>query len=93
MPNKQSPAAAMMPRWKCHKEVFAVKIMELHPGRDDGNGPGMTIVGDDGNRYMLTEAYLAKHDPVEGGYFVVYDDGYQSFSPCKAFEDGYTRIS
>lgn len=25
-----------------------------------------------------------------GGYFVVYDDGYTSWSPAKAFEDGYT---
>ena len=27
-----------------------------------------------------------------GGYLVVYDDGYVSWSPAKAFEEGYTRI-
>lgn len=35
---------------------------------------------------------MAKHKPVAGGYFVVYEDGYESFSPAKAFEEGYTRI-
>jgi hypothetical protein len=30
--------------------------------------------------------------PQPGGYFVVYKDGYKSFSPAKAFEEGYTRI-
>ncbi|MCK9988658.1 MAG: hypothetical protein AzoDbin1_05130 [Azoarcus sp.] len=27
-----------------------------------------------------------------GGYYVVYEDGYKSFSPAIAFESGYTRI-
>lgn len=26
------------------------------------------------------------------GYYVVYDDGYKSWSPAKAFEEGYTKI-
>jgi hypothetical protein len=26
------------------------------------------------------------------GYYVVYQDGYASWSPSKAFEDGYSRI-
>jgi hypothetical protein len=37
-------------------------------------------------------AYLLKHDPRPGGYFVEYADGYRSFSPAEAFEAGYTRI-
>ncbi|PYX85030.1 MAG: hypothetical protein DMG70_05000 [Acidobacteria bacterium] len=27
-----------------------------------------------------------------GGYLVQYEDGYLSWSPAKAFEEGYTRI-
>jgi hypothetical protein len=27
-----------------------------------------------------------------GGYFVVYEDGYESFSPAKAFEEVHIRI-
>lgn len=36
--------------------------------------------------------FLARHTPVAGGYYVVYEDGYKSFSPAKAFEEGYTRL-
>jgi len=27
-----------------------------------------------------------------GDYYVVYEDGYKSISPAKAFEEGYTLI-
>ena len=30
--------------------------------------------------------------PEVGGYYVVHKDGYKSFSPANAFEEGYTRI-
>ena len=30
--------------------------------------------------------------PRVGGYYVVYADGYKSFSPATAFEEGYTKI-
>lgn len=42
--------------------------------------------------FGVTSDYVHKHDPQPGGYFVVYEDGYKSFSPGKAFEGGYTRI-
>jgi site-specific recombinase XerD len=34
--------------------------------------------------------YVHKHKPEAGGYYVVYADGYKSYSPAKAFEEGYT---
>jgi len=36
--------------------------------------------------------YLKKHQPKVGGYYVVYPDGYKSWSPAEAFESGYARI-
>jgi hypothetical protein len=42
--------------------------------------------------FFVDQAYMDKHKPEVGGYFVQYDDGYKSFSPAKAFEEGYTRI-
>jgi hypothetical protein len=42
--------------------------------------------------FKVDSAYMSKHKPVEGGYFVVYEDGYKSFSPAEAFESGYSRI-
>jgi hypothetical protein len=35
-------------------------------------------------------AYVAKHNPQVGGYYVRYEDGYESWSPAEAFEAGYT---
>jgi hypothetical protein len=36
--------------------------------------------------------WMEKNNPQAGGYFVRYEDGYESFSPAAAFESGYTRI-
>jgi hypothetical protein len=36
--------------------------------------------------------YLQKHKPRVGGYYVRYADGYESFSPAQAFEEGYTLM-
>jgi hypothetical protein len=36
---------------------------------------------------------MTKHNPQVGGYYVMYKDGYQSWSPASEFEDGYTRIA
>lgn len=40
----------------------------------------------------VSKEWLDKHNPQPGGYYVVYQDGYASYSPAKAFEEGYTRI-
>jgi hypothetical protein len=42
--------------------------------------------------FGVPKSSVDKHDPQVGGYFVQYDDGYISFSPAKAFEEGYTRL-
>ncbi len=43
--------------------------------------------------FTVDGVFLAKHNPEPGGYFVQYADGYKSFSPAQAFEEGYTRIA
>jgi hypothetical protein len=42
--------------------------------------------------FPVSRAYVSKHNPQVGGYFVVYADGYKSWSPAQAFEEGYTRV-
>lgn len=72
-----------MPKYKSHKEVWALKIKSVDATTitpaDNGYAP-----------FEVPEQYIAKHDPKAGGYYVVYEDGYQSFSPADAFEGGYT---
>ena len=44
-------------------------------------------------RHEFNELKGKPFDPLGGeGYLVEYEDGYQSWSPKKAFEDGYTLI-
>lgn len=61
------------------------------------HGPGlgaMITPADEGFApFMVDSAFMLKHRPYVGGYFVQYADGYKSFSPALAFEDGYTLIS
>lgn len=73
-----------MPCYKCHKEVHALKIIAVM---------GDAIIPEQGfTPFKVSREYLEKHKPEAGGYYVVYADGYKSFSPAEAFESGYTRI-
>lgn len=81
-----------LPRYKCHKEVGAIKISEVVP---NSLPPGGSLLHVEGGQFCpipVTEEWHAKHKPEAGGYYVVYDDGYKSYSPAKAFEEGYTKI-
>ena len=80
-----------MPKYKCHKEVWALKIAEITPKFGDGSAE--ILPEEDGYALFRVDGeYVKKHNPQVGGYYVVYEDGYKSFSPAKAFEDGYTLI-
>lgn len=80
-----------LPKYKCHKTVHALRIKDIVWDAD--NRPTHLSFHDEGYAPRpVTMAWVTKHDPKPGGYLVVYDDGYESFSPAKAFEDGYTRI-
>jgi hypothetical protein len=83
-----------MPRYKCHKEVFALKVMQIEEiiSNDNYNNSCTIIPEAPYEKFTVDGDYRNKHNPVVGGYYVLYDDGYESFSPQKAFEDGYTLI-
>lgn len=77
----------VLPRWKCHKIVRAAKILQVEPRMN-----GSAVLHTKTLAIVVSPEYCEKHRPVAFGYFVVYDDGYQSFSPAQAFEEGYTLI-
>lgn len=81
-----------MPKYTCHKEVWALKIAaaEIHK---DGS---VTIMPAGGYaKLMLPPEWGVRFKPsdTDPGYYVVYQDGFQSWSPSEAFENGYTLIS
>lgn len=87
-----------MPRYKCHKEVWAHKILGIehnnaHVPNSETDGSAILSVAEEGyNMVHVDHEYMRKHKPEVGGYYVVYKGGYKSFSPADVFEDGYTLI-
>ena len=76
-------------KYKCHKVVEAGKIVEVDL---DNQGGHYLLLEGFGEPLLVGDSYMHKHRPQVGGYYVVYEDGYESFSPAKAFEAGYTKI-
>lgn len=84
------PMEREMPKYKCHKVVHAVK---LHTLQEEEDGSGILEPHDFAyQKFSVSKEYMDKHDPQCGGYYVVYEDGYESYSPAEAFEAGYTLI-
>lgn len=86
------PESKEMPRYRCHKIVHALTIRNcfligLAPTayQLDFEEEGFASI-------TVPPDMLARFTPKRGDYYVVYDDGYQSVSPKKAFEEGYTKI-
>ena len=71
-----------LPLYTCHKKVRAAKIGGIGTENIMTEGAKVLWVGED---------WIKKHQPEIGGYLVVYEDGYTSYSPAKAFEEGYTK--
>jgi hypothetical protein len=84
--------AIEMPRYQCHKEVWALKIASVHWAEEEGK-VRLCFDIEDYAPMVVPASMVGRYFPQAGDYLVVYDDGYQSFSPAKAFEEGYTRIS
>ena len=73
------------PTYRCIKKVQAFKIASI------GNiGENKQAIYQDAQSFIeVDDAWVIKHNPQLGGYIVLYKDGYISYSPAKAFEEGY----
>ncbi len=78
-----------MPKYVCHKEVHALKIAEIIEGTD---GAMVTPTEEGFAPFFVDGEFLKKHNPQVDGYYVVYKDGYKSFSPAESFEAGYNLV-
>lgn len=80
--------------WRSHKIVRAGKLLPVQP-ENTGEGTVVLPVEDVNGAQcsvVVPENFFARGAPSPGDYVVVYEDGYKSWSPAKAFEEGYTRI-
>ena len=85
--------AQEMPRYQSHKIVWALKIKEIEQHKIETENYIITPEDFGYAPFVVDGEYVLKHKPEVGGYYVVYKDGYKSFSPADAFEDGYTRVN
>jgi len=88
-----SEASAEMPKYQCHKQVWALKIKSVKQFADETGDQLLEFENEKYSPIRVSNTYSIKHSPVAGGYYVQYKDGYTSFSPAKEFEDGYTLIN
>src|SRR5437899_9591729 len=103
---EQTKTERALPRYKCHKEVYALKIKQITKANpptiaeleailkegvattsEELVGAFITPFEEGYESIPVSQAYMLKHSPKEGGYYVKYDDGYESYSPAKAFEE------
>lgn len=94
-------AQRALPKYKCHKRVWALQIESVEPdavraeaegGRETDGSTWLHPVNKDYAPFKVSKEYAEKHSPEIGGYWVQYEDGYQSYSPAAPFESGYTLI-
>lgn len=85
-------ASAEMPRYQSHKKVHALKIsaLEFHEDGSATIAPAETMYAPFRTREGWRDRFTGSDE--DTGYYVVYSDGFTSWSPTEAFESGYTRI-
>lgn len=85
-------AQVEMPKYQSHKKVWALRIAGVEVHKD---GSATIAPKEDGYSPFRTRAGWA--DRFDGseedlGVYVVYPDGFTSWSPTEAFNNGYSRI-
>jgi hypothetical protein len=76
-----------MKRYQSHKIVEAEKVIRWTLGHGTA-----TLEGADGALVIIPIARVQGITTDDLGYIVCYRDGYTSWSPSKAFEEGHTEI-
>lgn len=82
-----------MPKYKCHKEVWALKIQSISTERRMDWDSFIELKEKGYTKIKLDKGFIEKHKPQVWWYYVVYEDWYKSYSSAEVFESWYTKIS
>lgn len=85
-----------MPQYRCFKTVNALRIQEVRAAGYDSTSDENPIVAISFENPAFPPRNInlrGKPTPEAGWWYVQYEDGYISFSPAKAFEEGYVPMS
>lgn len=89
--SNQNQDSTEMPKYQCHNIVWALKIEKIRLADKDLGAEITPELGEVYAPFIVDNEYLQKHNPQEGGYYVVYKGGYKSYYSAEAFK-AYTRI-
>lgn len=88
--NLQAPPP--LPKFRCHKVVqaaliAAIQVSDTHVDLilDPSDGRDQFV-------HRVSHLWARRHLPEAGGYLVRHENGYESYSPARAFEQGCSRI-
>lgn len=79
-----------LPQYRCHKVVSALQVKMIVP---NPRGFELHFTDESFAPRQVDTLFMRKHEVMPGCYMVMYDDGYTSISPQKAFEEGYTLLT
>lgn len=77
-----------LPQWQCHKRVRAAQIVGIS---ERGADTKLHLTG--GISVPADATWMMRHEARAGGFYVVYEDGYASYSPQASFIGGYTLLT
>lgn len=77
-----------MQKYQCHKIVEAMPIKEMIVHKDGS----CTVISHDKEEQAVSRKWMERHKPGVSGYLIRYEDGYTSWSPSNAFEEGYKLL-
>jgi len=79
-----------LPMYQSTKRVWALLIKDITLKED---GSAMITPDEEGYAtFSVSKEYMNKHTPYVGGYYVQYQNGYESFSPPDVFLEGHFKI-
>jgi hypothetical protein len=87
--------------WQQYESYKVVRAFKITDAERTGDHNVRLWNRETGAETVVEEEWMMKHSPgsgdtvmtsLLGGYVVRYSDGYQSWSPAKAFEEGYRTI-
>lgn len=79
-----------MKTYQCHKKVKAFQIRRISILKSTS-----VLYGDNGEEVEIMDSWGPQDKSTSqllGGYYVLYDNSYSSWSPAEAFEAGYTVV-
>ena len=83
-------AKLRLPKYQSRKIVKGAKIISI----DDLVGDcGLVLNLEGDQKVAISRDWYTKHAAASGDYYVIYDDGYTSWSPAEAFESGYVKLN